>query len=187
MAKKTTSPFGTVLSYIVLIITIIYWVLLFVSFVWDKAYTDFYWFFTFGQYGLTIIITALIMLATIPIACRSVTRPLSAMLRLFAPFSAFCLFQAMSGITRLISPDSTVRNVISWICFALIVAILVITLIIIRKFKNIPEKKERALFEKRKKIFFIVLAAEFILSFFYICILCTILPREISLFLRYSA
>ena len=182
--QKTRTSFGAVLSRIVFILTIIYWLLLVADFAWG-ANPSLSWFFIFGQYGLTLLITALIMLTTIPIACRNVARPLSAIIRLFAPFSTFCLFQALSALVRLLNPGETFLNIFSWICFALIFTIFIFTTIILKKFKQIPEENEQKLFEKRKKFFFTVLIAEFILSFAYICIICTILPREISRFVRF--
>lgn len=184
--KLHTNAFGTVLSYVVLGLTALYWLLLFVGFVWNGAYTDFYWFFTFGQYGLTLLITALIMLTTIPIACRNVSRPLSAIVRIFAPFSAFCLYQALNSLAKLIQLSGTVYQIVSWVCFAAVIAIFVFTFLTIKKLHKLPAEKERELFEKRKKLFFTILAAEAVLSLAYICIICMILPREITLFLRYQ-
>ncbi|MBQ6394493.1 hypothetical protein IJH97_01955 [Candidatus Saccharibacteria bacterium] len=186
LKNKPSGDFGSALSYAVFIITAVYWLLLFIGFIWSGAYTDFYWLFTFAQYGLTILITALIMLTTVPIACRNVARPLSAMTRILAPFSAFCVFQATNFIVRLISPDQALRAAFSWFCFALILAVFVVATIILKKFKKLPAIDEQKLFEKRKKLFSVILIAEFILSFVYVCIICTILPREISLFLRYQ-
>lgn len=188
--KSTKTPqtkFGAVLPRIIFILAIAYWLLLFIGFVWDRAYTDFYAIFTFGQYGLTILITALIMLATIPIACHNVARPLSALMRLLAPFSTFCIFQATSSIARLLNANSTVLNICSWICFALVFIIFILTACVLKKFKSISEKQEQDHYKSKQKLFTAVLVAEFIFSFAYICIICTILPREISLYLRYAA